>query len=86
MRKYPLFLKICFEWIQKKGGLTMIKKKVVKSLFVIFIIVGIVFSMSNFFSIELRAGKDGDWEYNQHGDRECVQPGDKCLSGGAFEP
>jgi hypothetical protein len=53
-------------------------KKVIKIMMVLIMILGIAFSLSNFISIELKAGeKTGAWVY-KNGVRECMGFGNDC--------
>jgi hypothetical protein len=53
-------------------------KKVIKITLVLIMVLGIAFSLSNFISIELKAGeKTGSWVY-KNGVKECMGFGNEC--------
>lgn len=59
------------------------KKKVAMVLMVIFMVSGIIFSIANYVSIDLKGfeGNTGHWEYNEFGEKECFSPGSQCSTG-----
>ena len=58
-------------------------KKIAKITMIVFMLVGIGFSISNFITVELKAkcNRDGSWVFNGP-DKECMAPGDVCCTGG----
>ncbi len=53
-------------------------KKAIKMMLVLIMVLGIAFSISNFISLELRAGaKTSTWVY-VNGVRDCMGFGDEC--------
>lgn len=55
-------------------------KNVIKIMMIIIMLLGIVFSLSNFISLELNAdGNLGYWEIWPDG-KECIPPGSDCTT------
>ena len=53
-------------------------KKVIKITLVLIMVLGIAFSLTNFISLDLKAGgKTGTWVY-KNGVRECMGIGNEC--------
>jgi hypothetical protein len=70
------------------GGLNPMKR-IVKVVMILLMLIGIVFSISNSFSVEIKAGGSGDdghWEYYTNGTRQCVAPGTGCKTGDDIAP
>ncbi len=74
-------------------------KKIAKIVIILLMLIGIAFSISNFFLIEAKAtdevkvtneikGSDenGAWEYFSNGTKQCIAPGTACKTGDAFAP
>jgi uncharacterized alpha/beta hydrolase family protein len=53
------------------------KRKVVKIILVLIMVLGVVFSISNFFSVNLHADKTATWYY-VGGIFECIGRGNEC--------
>jgi hypothetical protein len=53
--------------------------KIAKIMMIVFMIIGIAFSISNFISVELKADDDwGAWEYFPNGKKACMGAGQEC--------
>lgn len=67
-----------------------LKKRIVQSLLKIFMIIfmigGILFSVTYVLSVEVKGrtppatANNGDWVYNGSGDKECDPPGNGCKT------
>jgi hypothetical protein len=60
----------------------MIKKRMIKAIMIIIMIVGIALSISNFFSLELRATRvvwEQLWEWGD-GTYDCMGDGNSCCT------
>jgi hypothetical protein len=57
-------------------------KKIAKITMIVFMLLGIGFSILNLIAVELKAGcpRDGSWVFNGP-DKECMAPGDVCFTG-----